>query len=117
MAYILHIIDATEVSTPQATEQFIAEQSPKPPFLNPKFANFTALITSNYPDLSEEDLDGDNDENIWEEGINGNMSSGNLKNITVKSNLLDELLMAAIARAAIAAELQLYDDEGQVLYH
>lgn len=117
MAFILRIIDAPEVSTPQNAEAFIAEQSSKPPSNNPKFARFTTLVTDKYPDLSEEDEDGDNDENVWEEGINDNASSGNLKNVAVKVDLTDEALVFAIARAAIAAGLQLYDDEGQVLYH
>ena len=117
MAFILHVIDAPEVSTPQAAKVFIAEQRSKEPSQNPKFARFTTLITKKYPDLSEEDEDGDNDENVWEEGIDDHASYGNMKLVAVKVDLTDKALVFAIARAAIAAELQLYDDEGQALYH
>lgn len=116
MAFILRIIDAPDISTPQSAEIFIAEQFSKPTSANPKFVRFAELITSEYPDLSEEDEDGDNDDNVWEEGIDGSASNGNLKSVAVKVDLADEALVLAIARAAIAAGLQLYDDEGQVLY-
>ena len=116
MGYILRVIDAPQVSTPQQAEQFVQANADAPPSASDKFPNFTRLITREYPDLSEDDEDGDNDENVWEEGIDSAASEGGVKAIVVKEDVTDEALVHAIARAAVAAGLQLYDDEGQVLY-
>ncbi len=116
MGFILRVIDAPLVTTPQEAEQFVQQSAGAAPSASGKFADFTRLITGQYPDLSEEDEDGDNDENVWEEGIDSAASEGGVKAIVVKEDVTDEALVHAIARAAVAAGLQLYDDEGQVLY-
>ena len=116
MAFQLHIIDAPNVTDPKSADVFLAQERGKPPAWTSKFAAFKEAITQSYPDLSEEDEDGDNDENVWEEGLSEQTSSGSVKSLTLKEELTDEVLVVAIARAAIQAGLQCYDDEGQVLY-
>jgi hypothetical protein len=115
-AVLLRLIDASEVHTAKDAEAFLAGERGKPPATNPKFAAFRQTITQIYPDLSGEDEDGDNDENIWEEGLSGQASSGNFATIAVKIDLVDAAMLVAIARAAIDCGLQCYDDEGQILY-
>jgi hypothetical protein len=116
MTLQLRIIDAPDAHTPQDAERFLMQELGKPATANPKFAYFHETITRHYPDLTDEDDDGDNDDNVWEEGLTPHPSHGNVKHLALKADLVDETLIGAIARAASAAGLQCYDDEGQILY-
>lgn len=116
MAFLLRLIDAPDVRTPQDASDFLERERGKAPAPNPKFASFREAITQTYPDLSDDDEDGDNDDNVWEEGLSDKASSGHVKSIALKEDLTDEALVAAIARAASANGLHCYDDEGQALY-
>lgn len=116
MAFLLHLIDAPDARTPQDASDFLDRERGKTPAPNPKFASFREAITRTYPDLSDDDEDGDNDDNVWEEGLSDHASNGNVMSIALKEDLTDEALVAAIARAASANGLHCYDDEGQVLY-
>jgi hypothetical protein len=116
MAYILHLIDAQEVSDSDSAEKFISEQRSIPPNSNGKFTAFVEGIATAYPDLSEEDEDGDNDENLWEEGLDDQASYGNVKELVVKVDVTDEAVVAALVASAVRCGLKLYDSEGQVLY-
>lgn len=116
MAYILHLIDAPEITNSEEAEKFISDQQGQPPSDKPKFVSFVRDITEIYPDLSEEDEDGDNDENLWEEGIDGLTSYGNVKELVVKVEVTDATVMAALVKAAVKNGLKLYDSEGQVVY-
>jgi hypothetical protein len=115
MAFILHLIDAPDVTTPEAAVQFIDEQRDLPPVNNPKFCTFVSDITGKYPDLSEDDDDGDNDENLWEEGIDDKASYGNVKELVVSVDI-DEDTLADLIDTAVKNGLRLYDEEGEVLY-
>lgn len=116
MGFILHLLDAPNVSNAKEADNFIAEQRKKPPTNNPKFEYFTADITGIYPDLSEEDLDGDDDRNLWEEGLDSGASYGQVKELVVKVDLTDESVVAELRKVAVQNGLKLYDEEGQVLY-
>lgn len=116
MAYILHLIDAPEITSPEDAEKFISDQQELPPSETPKFVAFVKDITEIYPDLSDEDEDGDNDDNLWEEGIEGLASYGSVKELVVKTEVTDEVVMAALVKAAVKNGLKLYDSEGQVVY-
>lgn len=116
MAFLFRIIDAPEARTPQDASDFLDQERGKAPAPNPKFASFREAIARTYPDLSDEDEDGDNDDNVWEEGLNDHASNGNVKSIALKEDLTDEALVKAIVRAAISNGLHCYDDEGQMLY-
>lgn len=116
MGYILHLIEAPEVTDSDAAEEFIDSQRELPPDAAGKFAAFVRDITQTYPDLSEEDEDGDNDENLWEEGIDDVASYGKVKELVVKVDLTDEAVVSALVAAAVRHGLKLYDSEGQVVY-
>lgn len=116
MAYILHLMDAPDVTDSDAAEEFIAGQQDLPPAANAKFSAFVSDITQTYPDLSEEDEDGDNDENLWEEGIDDEASYGKVKELVVKIDVTDEAVITALVKAAVRQGLKLYDAEGQVVY-
>jgi hypothetical protein len=116
VAYILHLIDAPDVADSDAAEQFISEQQELPPASNSKFVAFVSDIVQIYPDLSEEDEDGDNADNLWEEGIDDEASYGKVKELVVKVDLTDEAVVAALVRTAVKNGLKLYDSEGQVIY-
>ena len=116
MAYILHLIDSQEVSDSESAEKYISAQRAIPPNTNEKFIAFVKDITITYPDLSEEDEDGDNDENLWEEGLDDRASYGNVKELVVKVDITDEVVVAALVASAVRCGLKLYDEEGQVVY-
>lgn len=116
VAYILHLIDTPEITSPEDAEKFISDQQELPPSETPKFVAFVKDITEIYPDLSDEDEDGDNDDNLWEEGIEGLASYGSVKELVVKTEVTDEVVMAALVKAAVKNGLKLYDSEGQVVY-
>ena len=116
MGYILHLMDAPGVKTHEDADGFISEQRRLPPSENAKFRAFVRDITAIYPDLSEEDEDGDDNENLWEEGIDDRASYGDVKELVVKADLTDEAVVTALVSAAVANGLTLYDAEGQVVY-
>lgn len=116
MAFILHLIDASEVTSVKAADQFLSEQERKSSERNPKFDAFVNDITKIYPDLSEDDLDGDDEHNVWEEGIADRTMTGRVIAIALKEDVTDEQLVTAIANAAVNSGLQLFDSEGLVLY-
>jgi hypothetical protein len=116
MAYIFHLVDAPEVFDAQSAEKFISGQRKITPNANSKFTCFVNDIIEAYPDLSEEDEDGDNDENLWEEGLDDRASYGNVKDLVLKVDATDESVIAALVASAVKYGLKLYDPEGQVLY-
>lgn len=116
MAYILHLIDAQDVENAISAEQFISQQRKIQPNSNAKFAGFFQDITATYPDLSAEDEDGDNEDNLWEEGLTDGASYGNVKELVIKTELTDATVITALIAAATQNGLKLYDAEGQVLY-
>ena len=116
MAYILHLIDNQEITDYKEAEKYISEQQKLPPRQNDKFSSFVEDITALYPDLSEEDEDGDNDENLWEEGIDEKATYGNVKELVVKVDVTDETVVKNLVKVAVNNGLKLYDSEGQVVY-
>lgn len=117
MGYILHLMDTpADIKDSKSAEKFIFEQRALVPADNHKFGLFVQAITAIYPDLSEEDDDGDNDENLWEEGIDKNASYGNVKELVVKVDLTDQAVLDSLISAATRNGLTLYDSEGQVIY-
>lgn len=116
MAFILHLLDAEHVQDAEQARNFIDQQHPLAPAVNPKFRAFVDDISSTYPDLSEDDLDGDDERNLWEEGLDSEASYGQVKELVVKSDLADEAMLDALVQAAARNGLKLYDSEGMVLY-
>lgn len=115
-ATVLFAIDDLRSATPQAAAAFVASELAKTPVRNAKFARFADIVGETYPDLSDHDPDGDNDDNIWVEGLDGAASNGDLKRLALKEHLADQALVLIVARAVVAAGLQLYDPNGQLLY-
>jgi hypothetical protein len=114
MAYILHLLDAP-VDSPAAAEAFIDSQCPLPPAANPRFVAFVAAVTQVYPDLSAQDEDGDDPDNLWEEGLDDRASYGQVKELVVNHEITPEALQVLIT-AAVDQGLKLYDSEGEVVY-
>lgn len=115
MAFILHLLDTHDVTDAAAAEAFLDAQRKLPPAANSKFVAFVQDVTQTYPDLSEEDEDGDNDENLWEEGLDDLASYGKVKELVVKE-IIDEAAVAVLVAAAVKQGLKLYDSEGEVVY-
>ena len=116
MSYILHLIDAPDVTNAKEAGKFVSDQRALPPSDNPKFAAFVNDITEIYPDLSEDDEDGDGGENLWDEGIDALTDYGNVKELVVNVDLADEAVLAELIKAAVKNGLKLYDEEGEVVY-
>lgn len=116
MAHVLHLLDAAHIQGPAEAEKFISEQHALPAKESQKFDAFVQQVLQIYPDLSEEDEDGDNDENIWEEGIDGLASYGCVKELVLKVEVTDEAVVGALVNAAAKNGLKLYDAEGEVVY-
>jgi hypothetical protein len=116
MAFVLHLIDAADVADAEGAQSFVAQEYGKPPLRSDKFAAFVQEVTRKYPDLSEEDLDGDDDRNLWEEGIDSESTYGLVKELVVKVEVIDEAILADLIGAAAKCGLKLYDEEGEVLY-
>ena len=116
MAFTLHLIDASEVTSVAAAETFISDQDGESSELNPKLSRFVDDITGTYPDLSHDDVDGDDERNIWEESITEKETFGRVFEIAIKEDSIDETIVAAIGHAALTCGLQLFDAERRVLY-
>ncbi len=116
MAFILHLIDATDVTNAKEAQRFVSQERGKPPLNNTKFSSFFQEITEKYPDLSEEDLDGDDDRNLWEEGLDSDTSYGLVKELVVKVDITDEAVVDDLVNTAVKCGLKLYDKEGEIVY-
>lgn len=116
MGYILHLLDTQGIDDADAAEQWLVAQHKLPPEPSPGFAAFVQQIQQTYPDLSDEDEDGDNEANLWEEGLDTAASYGKVKELVVKVDLTDQAVIAALAAAALQQGLILYDAEGQLIY-
>ncbi len=116
MTCILHLIDDTRAASASEARAFIDGQRGLPCVPNPKFHSFVADITATYPDLSEEDLDGDCNRNIWAEGLDTEANYGEVKELVIKTELADDVVVGELAAAAGRNGLRLYDEEGQVLH-
>ncbi|PTQ91163.1 hypothetical protein [Agitococcus lubricus] len=116
MAYMLALLDNTSLTTASQAAIFVAHQRQQAPINSKKFTQFVGLITQIYPDLSEEDEDGDNEENVWEEGLEVASSFGDVKLLVLKEAVTDLPLIQAICHCAQQVGLVVYDEEGQILY-
>ena len=104
-------------SRPETAESFVAAEQDKLPGARRKFSAFKKAIVQPYPELSKKDVDGEDDRNVWEEGLSVSAASGKVWPLALKQATTDEALVAAIVAAANTVGLHVYDDEGQVLYH
>jgi hypothetical protein len=116
MAFILHLLDAANVTDVASAEAFIDQQRAFPAVLNPKFVAFVQAITKHYPDLSLEDDDNDNDNNLWEEGLDNQSSYGKVKELVIKVEVADAIVLERLIDVAVKNNLKLYDSEGEVVY-
>ncbi len=116
MAFVLHLLDAPSISDAGSAEVFIDQQRDFPAVLNPKFVTFVQAITKDYPDLSLEDDDNDNDHNLWEEGLDDQSSYGKVKELVIKVEVADAIVLERLIAAAVKNDLKLYDSEGEVVY-
>lgn len=115
MSFVLHLMDAPEVFDAPGAVDFIEEQREFAPADNPKFDAFVQDIIEIYPDLSEEDMDGDDEQNLWDEGLDSEASYGNVKELVVNVDITEEDVEALVA-AASRHGLRLYDEEGEYLH-
>jgi len=76
---------------------------------------FVAAVTQVHPDLSEQDEDGDDPDNLWEEGLDDRATYGPVKELVVNDEITPEALQVLIT-AAVDQSLKLYDSEGEVVY-
>ncbi|OYY75533.1 MAG: hypothetical protein B7Y40_01040 [Gammaproteobacteria bacterium 28-57-27] len=115
MSFVLHLMDAPDVFDTPGAVDFIEEQREFAPADNPKFDAFVQDIIEIYPDLSEDDQDGDDERNLWDEGLDSEASYGNVKELVVNVDITEEDVEALVA-AASRHGLRLYDEEGEYLH-
>jgi hypothetical protein len=76
VAFLLHLIDSRDVATPETAESFVAAEQDKPPGARRKFSAFKKAVVQTYPDVSKKDVAGEDDRNVWEEGLSVSAASG-----------------------------------------
>jgi len=116
MSFVLHIIDEPSIKTVQEAGNYIFGQKGERAEPNEKFSQFVQDITATYPDLTDEDEDGDNDENVWLDGLNGGITNSHVYVIGLKTVLVDSYLLSFIANAAAKNGLQIFDGQNGMFY-
>ena len=115
MGYILYLINEPGLRSAEAAEAFVEAARTQAPQPHPAFQQFVQRISERYPDLSEDDEDGDDPANLWEEGLDDRVSYGAVKELVVKIEITLEALQELV-QVAHGLNLRVYDEEGQVLY-
>lgn len=116
MSFVLQLFHAPQLESVDAAVAYIerggnGDQAPAE-----RFARFVAAITQVYPDRSGEDEDGDDESNIWPEGVVAVVPTAAFVNIAVKTDAVDLKTLATIADKARAAGLQMLDPQNAMLY-
>ncbi len=116
MSFVLHLIDEPSIKTVQEAGNYIFSRKLERSKPNEKFSQFVQDITATYPDLTDEDEDGDNSENVWLDGLNGGITHSQVYIIGLKTDLVDSYLLLRIANAAAKNGLQILDGQNGMFY-
>ena len=116
MSFVLRFFHAPHVtSVREAVTWADGRNSAAPIARNPHFARFVERITEFYPDLSDDDGDGDG-HNLWPEGLVSDDHDGEVVNILINTDMFDEGVMSVIARHADEAGLRVLDEQNGLLF-
>lgn len=114
MSFILHIIDCPTATTVNAASHHVYDEEITSTVQNEKFLRFAKLVSKLYPEC--EDDEGDNDDNIWSEGLPDGIGTEAVLTIAVKTDLVESQIMSNIAHAAVDAGLQILDPQNAMLW-
>ena len=114
MSFVLQLFDAPEVRTVGAA--IAAVDANAPPLSKAKIDAFIAGVTTCFPDLSEEDEDGDDEINVWPEGLELGTPESPVVNLGVKLHFVEPGVLSIIAEHALRAGLQVFDPQNAMLY-
>lgn len=116
MSFVLHIFHAPHVDSVESATKYVYESCDNDPPLKERFRKFVELVTMVYPDLSEEDEDGDDERNLWPEGLNAEWGDEPVVNVGIKTDAVEEGVLSIVASKAIQAGLQMLDPQNAMLY-
>jgi hypothetical protein len=116
MSFILQLFHAPKVKTLGEAESFI--RSPRNGTFedHERFEAFVKAITAVYPDLSDEDDDGDDDRNVWGSGISAGSIGKAVLVISPKTQLVELELMMKLAEVAAESGLHVLDPQNALLF-
>jgi len=115
MSFVLRFFHAPHATTVRDAIAWADGPHPAPRGRNPHFARFLESISEFYPDLSGDDEDGES-RNLWPEGLESDEGDGDVVNILINTDMLDEGVMSVIAQHAAKAGLQVLDEQNGLLF-
>jgi hypothetical protein len=116
MSLILQLFHAPQLRTLEQAVAATDQSRPATAEEQALFKRFQMEITRVYPDLSEQDVDGDDDNNVWNDGLSLEDVQRAVCVIAPKTHCVGENLMAHIATAASKADLHVLDPQNALLY-
>lgn len=116
MSFILQFFHAPQVETLDAAVAYVDHGGDHEAPLGARFASFVARVCVQYPDGSADDEDGDDDGNVWPEGLDAAWGEEPVVNVAVKTESVDEALLSAVAASAGQAGLHVLDPQNAMLY-
>lgn len=116
MSFVLHFFHAPHVQSVASATEYVYDLSDDDPPLADRFRKFVELVTTVYPDLSAEDDDGDDERNLWPEGLRGDWGDEPVVNVGIKTDAVEEGVLSIIASKAVQAGLQMLDPQNAMLY-
>jgi hypothetical protein len=116
MSFVLHFFHAPQVDSVASATEYVYELCDDDPPLADRFRKFVELVTAVYPDLSDDDEDGDDERNLWPEGLKGDWGDEPVVNVGIRTDAVEEGVLSIIASKAIQAGLQMLDPQNAMLY-
>lgn len=116
MSFVLHFFHAPHVDSVEAATKYVYEHCDDDPPLEDRFRKFVELVTTVYPDLSAEDDDGDDERNLWPEGLDSEWGDEPVVNVGIKTDAVEEGVLSIVASKAVQAGLQMLDPQNAMLY-
>lgn len=114
MAFILQLFDAPSATTVAGAVAHV--DSDAPAVARAKIDAFVAGVATCFPDLSDEDEDGDDDVNAWPEGLDPGTPDAPVVNLALKLRFVEPGVLSIIAEHAVRAGLQVLDPQNAMLY-
>ncbi len=117
MSFVLRFFHAPHITSVREAVTWADDRSRAQTGNNPHFARFVESITEFYPDLSgHDDEEPEYDRNLWPEGLESDEHDGEVVNILINADLLDDGVMTVIAQHADAAGLLVLDEQSGMLF-
>ena len=116
MSFVLHFFHAPQVDSVESATEYVYELCDDDPPLADRFRKFVELVTTVYPDLSADDDDGDDERNLWPEGLDSEWGDEPVVNVGIKTDAVEEGVLSIVASKAVQAGLQMLDPQNAMLY-